>query len=158
MVQDAGVRVRTKAPCLFRDTRPRAAGEYPVHSHFPLSACLFEDTTVALLGQLACNGSHTQKRNGLGSTTIVPGLTMARNVQYYLQVEGNKNTWGRQRAVSTVRYYVVPPPCLLSRSRMTVRRSSNAYTGSAAVGEPTPPNRRHADPSKIINGKMRRED
>ena len=157
MVQDAGVRVRTKAPCLFRDTRPRAADEYPMHPRFPLVLVSLEiqpphrwdsppatDRThrgvVVCAAPLPCQGSPWHA-----------------TCSYYYQVEKNKDIWGRQRAVSTVRYYV-PPPCLLSCSGMTVRRSSNAYTGSAAVGEPTPPNRRHADPSNIVSEKVRRKN
>jgi hypothetical protein len=157
MAQDVGTHLRAEALCSPKAARPRTAVEYPEFPRFPTSACLFRDTTKALPRQrtgartasIEAGGPHNAK-------TTAESCLGTQHASITTKLKGPNSAGERQRAVTARQYYV--PLCLLSRSRMMVAQSSNAYTGSAAVGEPNASKPAARRPLEIASGKMRRED
>ena len=121
-------------------------------THDPWVACLFRDTDIVPLRQFINPGITARRRAGRSKRQPLGELPWHASCTYPVW-DGYRHCWGRQRGVSAIRYYV-PQPCLLSRSRMMVAKSSDIYTGSAAVGEPfVPPNRRQPTPLKFAAGR-----
>jgi len=110
MAQDACARARPKARCLPGDTSPALPRRPATAPTASIEARESRDPAAKEGPYLGTQRATTKREKGLN-------------------IAGE-----RQRAVTVRQYHV--PLCLLSRSRMKFV-SSNLYTGSAAVGEPT---------------------
>ncbi len=135
MAQYAGTQLRAEALCSPKDSRPRIAVEQPEPQRFPDSACLFRDTTMTPPRLLAgTRAASIEARGPYNPRTTAESCLGTQRANVTSGLKGMNSAGERQRAVAAMQHYV--PLCLLSCSRMKVAQSSNAYTGSAAVGEP----------------------